>query len=29
MEGGLVSSFGPRLGEAAVALNKLLVENTK
>jgi len=29
MEGGLVSSFGPRLGEAAVVLNKLLVENTK
>lgn len=29
MDGGLVSSFGPRLGEAAVALNKLLVENTK
>ncbi len=29
MDGGLVSSFGPRLGEAAVALNKLLVESTK
>ncbi|QQV01326.1 MULTISPECIES: hemin ABC transporter substrate-binding protein [Chryseobacterium] len=29
MDGGLVSSFGPRVGEAAVALNKLLVENTK
>jgi iron complex transport system substrate-binding protein len=29
MDGGLVSGFGPRLGEAAVALNKLLVENTK
>lgn len=29
MDGGLVSAFGPRLGEAAVALNKLLVENTK
>ncbi len=29
MDGGLVSSFGPRLGEAAVGLNKLLVENTK
>lgn len=29
MDGGLVSGFGPRLGEAVVALNKLLVENTK
>ncbi len=29
MDGGLVSSFGPRLGEAAVELNKLLIENTK
>lgn len=29
MDGGLVSSFGPRLGEAALDLNKLLVENTK
>ncbi|MFC5873586.1 iron complex transport system substrate-binding protein [Chryseobacterium arachidis] len=29
MDGGLVSSFGPRLGEAAVGLNKLLIENTK
>ena len=29
MDGGFVSGFGPRLGEAAVALNKLLVENTK
>jgi len=29
MDGGLVSSFGPRLGEAAVSLNKLLVESTK
>jgi iron complex transport system substrate-binding protein len=29
MDGGLVSSFGPRLGEAAVGLNKLLVESTK
>jgi iron complex transport system substrate-binding protein len=29
MDGGLVSGFGPRLGEAAVGLNKLLVENTK
>jgi len=29
MDGGLVSGFGPRLGEAAVSLNKLLVENTK
>ncbi|MGV4414136.1 heme/hemin ABC transporter substrate-binding protein [Chryseobacterium sp. T1] len=29
MDGGLVSSFGPRLGEAALGLNKLLIENTK
>ncbi|MCA6065689.1 ABC transporter substrate-binding protein [Chryseobacterium sp. RG1] len=29
MDGGLISSFGPRLGEAAVGLNKLLIENTK
>jgi len=29
MDGGLVSGFGPRLGEAAVSLNKLLVESTK
>lgn len=29
MDGGLVSGFGPRLGEAAVELNKLLIENTK
>ncbi|MCW3161748.1 heme/hemin ABC transporter substrate-binding protein [Chryseobacterium oryctis] len=29
MDGGLVSSFGPRLGEAAVQLNKLLIESTK
>lgn len=29
MDGGLVSGFGPRLGEAALALNKLLIENTK
>ena len=29
MDGGLVSSFGPRLSEAAVSLNKLLVESTK
>ena len=29
MDGVLVSGFGPRLGEAAVALNKLLIENTK
>lgn len=29
MDGGLVSSFGPRLGEAALDLNKLLIENTK
>ena len=29
MDGGLVSSFGPRLGEAVVELNKLLIENAK
>ena len=29
MDGGLISGFGPRVGEAAVALNKLLVESTK
>ena len=29
MDGGLVSGFGPRLGEAAVELNKLLIENAK
>ncbi|MFW2135603.1 heme/hemin ABC transporter substrate-binding protein [Chryseobacterium sp. TY4] len=29
MDGGLASSFGPRLGEAALDLNKLLIENTK
>lgn len=29
MDGGLVSGFGPRLGEAAVRLNKLLIENAK
>ncbi len=29
MDGGLLSSFGPRVGEAALALNKLLIENTK
>jgi len=29
MDGGLVSGFGPRLGEAAVGLNKLLIESTK
>ncbi|SFN28510.1 iron complex transport system substrate-binding protein [Chryseobacterium oleae] len=29
MDGGLVSGFGPRLGEAALGLNKLLIENTK
>ncbi|WP_419868184.1 heme/hemin ABC transporter substrate-binding protein [Chryseobacterium sp. CT-SW4] len=29
MDGGLVSSFGPRLGEAALGLNKLLIESTK
>lgn len=29
LDGGLLSSFGPRVGEAALALNKLLIENTK
>jgi iron complex transport system substrate-binding protein len=29
MDGGLVHSFGPRLGEAAVQLNSLLLENAK
>lgn len=29
MDGGLVSGFGPRLGEAVLGLNKLLIENTK
>lgn len=29
MDGGLISGFGPRVGEAAVGLNKLLVENAK
>lgn len=29
MDGGLMSSFGPRVGEAALALNKLLLESTK
>lgn len=29
MDGGLMSSFGPRLGEAALSLNKLLVESTQ
>lgn len=29
MDGGLISGFGPRLGEAAVSLNKLLIENAK
>ncbi|MEG2308865.1 ABC transporter substrate-binding protein [Chryseobacterium sp.] len=29
MDGGLVSGFGPRVGEAAVSLNKLLIENAK
>ncbi len=29
MDGGLVSGFGPRLGEAVLGLNKLLVESTK
>lgn len=29
MDGGLLSSFGPRVGEAAASLNKLLVESTK
>lgn len=29
MDGGLLSSFGPRVGEAAASLNKLLIESTK
>ena len=29
MDGGLISGFGPRLGEAALSLNRLLIENTK
>lgn len=29
MDGGLVSGFGPRLGQAAVELNQLLIESTK
>lgn len=29
IDGGLASSFGPRLGEAALKLNQLLIENTK
>lgn len=29
LDGGLLSSFGPRVGEAALSLNKLLVEKTK
>lgn len=29
MDGGLLSGFGPRLGEAAVQLNSLLIENAK
>ncbi|WP_379963424.1 hemin ABC transporter substrate-binding protein [Epilithonimonas sp. UC225_85] len=29
LDGGLMSSFGPRVGEAAVSLNKLLIESTK
>lgn len=29
MDGGLLSSFGPRVGEAALSLNKLLIESTK
>ena len=29
MDGGLMSSFGPRLGEAALSLNKLLIESAK
>jgi iron complex transport system substrate-binding protein len=29
MDGGLLSGFGPRLGEAAVQLNGLLLENAK
>lgn len=29
MDGGLLSGFGPRLGEAATKLNSLLIENAK
>lgn len=29
MDGGLLSSFGPRVGEAAFSLNKLLIESGK
>lgn len=29
MDGGLLSSFGPRVGEAALALNKLLIQSSK
>lgn len=29
MDGGLVSGFGPRLGQAAVELNQLLIESTR
>lgn len=29
LDGGLISNFGPRTGEAALALNKLLIEVTK
>ncbi|TDX86458.1 heme/hemin ABC transporter substrate-binding protein [Epilithonimonas xixisoli] len=29
LDGGLLSSFGPRVGEAALSLNKLLIESTK
>jgi len=29
MDGGLISSFGPRVGEAALSLNKQLIESTK
>lgn len=29
LDGGLLSSFGPRVGEAALSLNKLLIESLK
>lgn len=29
LDGGLLSSFGPRVGEAALSLNKMLIESTK
>ncbi|SHK61435.1 heme/hemin ABC transporter substrate-binding protein [Epilithonimonas mollis] len=29
LDGGLLSSFGPRVGEAALGLNKLLIESSK